>query len=116
MSEQVLRDSNPKLIETHITPFGWEVLFRRPGVDPLARHGGGFKWLKEVAMNALLFSTSGPTDYTAGAMGALGAVMGLFVAEKYGYGQNVQTNLLNAGCFLTEGDFSKYSGKTSKII
>ena len=38
-----------------------------------------------------------PTDYTAGGMGALGAVMGLFVAEKYGYGQNVKFSLSKYG-------------------
>ena len=118
LSEELLQKSNPKLIETHITAFGWDGPFsKRPGVDPLAQAWTGLQLAQGGGNERPSFLPPiAPTDYAAGAMGALGTVVGLYVAEKYGYGQNIQTNLLNAGCFLTDGDFSMYDNKPARRL
>ncbi|PZC44241.1 MAG: Crotonobetainyl-CoA:carnitine CoA-transferase CaiB [Chloroflexi bacterium] len=118
LDTETLRKFNPKMIEVHVTAFGWDGPFaNRPGVDPLAQAWMGLQVAQGGQGNSPSFlAPVAPTDYTAGCMGALGAVMALYAKEKSGLGQVVNTNLLNAGCLLLEGDFSRYKNKIQRRI
>ncbi|HEX9871854.1 MAG TPA: CoA transferase, partial [Candidatus Tectomicrobia bacterium] len=82
----VLHKLNPRLIETHVTGFGWDGPYAlRPGIDPLAQALMGLSRAQGAPENPPVFySQLAPTDFTAGAMGALGTILALFVRERTG--------------------------------
>jgi crotonobetainyl-CoA:carnitine CoA-transferase CaiB-like acyl-CoA transferase len=104
---------NPRLIETHVTGFGWDGPYAlRPGIDPLAQALMGLSRAQGAPGNPPVFySQLAPTDFTAGALGALGTILALFVRERTGIVQRVDTNLLNGGILLSSAWFTRYQGK-----
>jgi len=118
LGTETLKKLNPKMIEVHVTAFGWDGPFsKRPGVDPLAQAWMGLQVAQGGQGNPPSFlSPVAPTDYTGGCLGALGAVMALYAREKSGMGQVVNTNLLNAGCLLLAGDFARYENKVARRL
>jgi crotonobetainyl-CoA:carnitine CoA-transferase CaiB-like acyl-CoA transferase len=115
---EVLRRLNPRLIETHVTGFGWSGPYAlRPGIDPLAQALMGLSRAQGGLENPPVFySQLAPTDFTAGAMGALGTVLALFVRERTGVAQRVDTNLLNGGIVLSSEWFTRYAGKPPRPL
>ena len=104
---------NPRIVESHVTAFGWDGPYaHRAGVDPLAQaltglqRAQGGEFLPPVYLAALA-----PTDFTAGAMGALGALLCLYARERHGLTQKADTNLLSAGIVLSMDGFMRYEGK-----
>ena len=77
---EVLQQLNPRLIETHVTGFGWDGPYAlRPGIDPLAQALMGLSRAQGGPENPPVFySQLAPTDFTAGALGALGTILALF--------------------------------------
>ena len=57
-----------------------------------------------------------PTDFTTGAMGALGTILALFVRERTGVAQRVDSNLLNGGIILSSEWFTRYAGKPTRRL
>jgi crotonobetainyl-CoA:carnitine CoA-transferase CaiB-like acyl-CoA transferase len=57
-----------------------------------------------------------PTDFTTGAMGALGTILALFVRERTGVVQRVDSNLLNGGIVLSSEWFTRYAGKPTRRL
>jgi crotonobetainyl-CoA:carnitine CoA-transferase CaiB-like acyl-CoA transferase len=114
----VLRKLNPRLIETHVTGFGWSGPYAlRPGIDPLAQALMGLSRAQGGPENQPVFySQLAPTDFTAGAMGALGTILALYVRERTGVAQRVDTNLLNGGIILSSEWFTRYSGKPTRRL
>jgi crotonobetainyl-CoA:carnitine CoA-transferase CaiB-like acyl-CoA transferase len=108
----VLRELNPGLVETHITAFGWEgPLVHRPGMDPQAQAMMGLQREQGGQGNPPVYLAQlAPSDYTAGAIGALGALMALFVRQRTGLAQRVHTNLLNGAMVLSSEAFTRYDG------
>ena len=70
---------NPRLIETHMTGYGWTGPYaKRPGIDPLAQALMGMSRAQGGPDNPPVFPAQlAPTDYTNGAMGALGTILAL---------------------------------------
>ena len=114
----VLRQLNPRLIETHVTGFGWTGPYAlRPGIDPLAQALMGLSRAQGGLENQPVFySQLAPTDFTAGALGALGTILALVVRERSGVLQRVDTNLLNGGIILSSEWFTKYRGKPTRRL
>ena len=108
-----LRELNPRLIETHVTGFGATGPYaHRPGIDPLSQALMGLSRAQGGLENPPVFPAQlAPTDYTAGAMGAYGTILALFVRQRTGQAQRVDTNLLNGGIMLTSEWFTRYAGK-----
>lgn len=113
-----LRELNPRLIETHVTGFGATGPYaHRPGIDPLSQALMGLSRAQGGAENPPVFPAQlAPTDYTAGAMGAYGTILALFVRERTGQVQRVDTNLLNGGIMLTSEWFTRYAGKPARPL
>ncbi len=113
-----LRELNPRLIETHVTGFGATGPYaHRPGIDPLSQALMGLSRAQGGAENPPVFPAQlAPTDYTAGAMGAYGTILALFVRERTGQAQRVDTNLLNGGIVLTSEWFTRYDGKPARPL
>jgi crotonobetainyl-CoA:carnitine CoA-transferase CaiB-like acyl-CoA transferase len=114
----VLRTLNPRLIETHVTGFGWDGPYAlRPGIDPLAQALMGLSRAQGAPGNPPVFySQLAPTDFTAGAMGALGTILALLVRARTGLVQRVDTNLLNGGILLSSEWFTQYQGKPMRPL
>lgn len=103
---------NPNLIETHLTGYGWTGPYaRRPGIDPLAQALMGLSRAQGGAGNPPVFAAQlAPTDYTTGAMGALGTVLALYQRRRHGIVQRVESNLLNGAIILSSAWFARYRG------
>jgi crotonobetainyl-CoA:carnitine CoA-transferase CaiB-like acyl-CoA transferase len=114
----VLQQLYPRLIETHVTGFGWDGPYAlRPGIDPLAQALMGLSHAQGAPGNPPVFySQLAPTDFTAGAMGALGTILALFVRKRTGIVQRVDTNLLNGGILLSSEWFTRYQGRPTRPL
>ncbi len=118
LDDATLRELNPRLIQAHITAYGWDGPYsQRPGVDPIAqaitglqRAQGGYD-SPPVYLSALA-----PCDYTGGALGALGAVLALVARERFGVAQKVDTNLLASGAVMCADDFLDYDAKEPRRL
>lgn len=110
---ETIRRLNPRIIETHVTGFGWDGPYsHRPGIDPLAQALMGLERAQGGPDNPPVFpSQLAPTDFTAGAMGTLGTILALFVRQRTGVVQRIDTNLLSGGILLSSPWFTKYAGK-----
>ncbi len=109
---------NPSLIETHLTGYGWTGPYsKRPGIDPLAQALMGLQRAQGGPDNPPSFPAQlAPTDYTTGAMGALGLILALYQRKKHGVVQRVESNLLNGGVVLSSAWFSRYAGKPERPL
>jgi crotonobetainyl-CoA:carnitine CoA-transferase CaiB-like acyl-CoA transferase len=118
LGPEVLQQLNPRLIETHVTGFGWDGPYAlRPGIDPLAQALMGLSSAQGAPGNPPVFySQLAPTDFTAGALGALGTILALFVRARTGLVQRVDTNLLNGGILLSSEWFVHYRGKPTRPL
>lgn len=118
IGSDVLQKLNPRLIETHVTGFGWTGPYaHRPGIDPLAQALMGLSRAQGGPENPPVFhSQLAPTDFTAGALGALGTILALLARERTGVVQRVDTNLLNGGIVLSSEWFTRYAGRPSRRL
>ena len=115
---QQLREINPTIVETHVTAFGWDgPLSSRPGVDPLAQAYMGLQHAQGGEGNQPSYlSHLAPCDYSGGALAAYGTILGLYVKKKTGIGQKIDTNLLNMGTLMVNGDFASFEGKEPRRL
>lgn len=109
---------NPQLIETHMTGYGWTGPYaKRPGIDPLAQALMGLSRAQGGAENPPVFPAQlAPTDYTNGAMGALGTILALFARGRTGIVQRVESDLLSGGIVLSSAWFTRYAGKPERPL
>src|SRR5262245_44010931 len=115
---EVLKTLNPHIIETHVTGYGWRGPYaHRPGIDPLAQALMGLQRAQGGPGNPPVFPAQlAPTDFTTGAMGALGTILALFVRERTGVVQRVDSNLLNGGVILSSEWFTRYAGRPTRRL
>ncbi len=110
--------NNPRLIETHLTGYGFSGPYsHRPGIDPLAQALMGLSRAQGGKDNPPVFPAQlAPTDYTTGAMGALGTILALYARKRHGTVQRVESNLLNGGAILSSAWFSAYAGRPERPL
>ena len=109
---------NPRLIETHMTGYGWTGPYaKRPGIDPLAQALMGLSRAQGGPDNPPVFPAQlAPTDYTNGAMGALGTILALIARARFGIVQRVDSDLLAGGIVLSSAWFTRYAGKPERPL
>nr|MCH9675366.1 CoA transferase [Gammaproteobacteria bacterium] len=109
---------NPRLIETHLTGYGWTGPYsKRPGIDPLAQALMGLERAQGGPNNPPVFPAQlAPTDYTTGAMGALGTILALYARRRTDVVQRVDSNLLNGAVVLSSAWFVKYAGSPERPL
>ena len=110
--------NNPQLIETHLTGYGRTGPYaHRPGIDPLAQAMMGMSWAQGGPENQPVFPAQlAPTDYTTGALGALGTVLAIYARARHGTVQRVDSNLLNGAVLLSSAWFSAYKGRPERPL
>ena len=107
---ETLRALNPRLVYSTVTAFGSDGPYRdRPGFDPLLQAMGGLMTLQGFG-EAPQYLRIAPTDYYCAALACQAILAGLFVRERTGRGQRVQTSLLQAVLALQSGLVVDYPG------
>lgn len=109
---------NPQLIEIHLTGYGFTGPYaKRPGIDPLAQAYMGLQRAQGGTENPPVFPAQlAPTDFTTGAVGAIGAVMCLLARSRSGVVQRGESNLLNGGILLCSEWFCRYEGQPERPL
>jgi len=107
---ETLRALNPRLVYSTVTAFGSDGPYRdRPGFDPLLQAMGGLMTLQGFG-EAPQYLRIAPTDYYCAALACQAILAALFVRERTGRGQRVQTSLLQAVLALQSGLVVDYPG------
>jgi crotonobetainyl-CoA:carnitine CoA-transferase CaiB-like acyl-CoA transferase len=113
LGEARLRAINPRLVYCSITAFGSTGPYvSRPAFDPVLQAMAGVMVLQGVA-GPPQYLRIPVTDYYAAALGAQAVLAALFVRERTGCGQRVETSLLHAALALQSGHVVEYAGKPS---
>ena len=107
---ETLRAINARLIYSTVTAFGSDGPYKdRPGFDPLLQAMGGLMTLQGFG-EAPQYLRIAPTDYYCAALACQAILAALFVRERTGRGQRVQTSLLQAVLALQSGLVVDYPG------
>ncbi|HEY3810440.1 MAG TPA: CoA transferase, partial [Acidimicrobiales bacterium] len=94
------RAINPRIVHCHLTGYGNSgPLAPWPGVDQMGQALAGLEWEQGGAFDggAPQWSRFGMCDAAAGLLSVLGVLQALYHRERTGGGQQVETNILNAG-------------------
>jgi len=111
MDSAALRAVNPRLVYCAMTAFGPDGPYRdRPGYDPVLQAMGGVQHLQGFG-GPPQFVRVAVTDYYTAALGAQAVLAALFVRERTGRGQHVETSLLQGVLALQSGSVVDYPGK-----
>ena len=118
LDADTLGELNPSMVQTHVTAYGWDGPYaQRPGVDPIAQAITGLQHAQGGYNGPPVYlSALAPCDYTGGALGALGTILGLLAKARFGVGQKVNTNLLSAGVVMGVDGFLKHAGKEPRKL
>jgi crotonobetainyl-CoA:carnitine CoA-transferase CaiB-like acyl-CoA transferase len=106
---------NPRLIYCSVTAFGSTGPYvDRPGFDPLLQALGGLMTLQGFGGPPQYLRTA-PTDYYTAALAAQAVLAALFVRERTGRGQRIETSLLRGVLALQSGIVLDYPTKPTLI-
>ena len=106
-----LRTLNARLIYCSVTAFGSEGPYRdRPGFDPLLQAMAGIMDVQGLG-GPPQYVRIAITDYYAAALACQGVLAALYVREKTGRGQRLETSLAHAALALQSGNVVDYPGR-----
>jgi crotonobetainyl-CoA:carnitine CoA-transferase CaiB-like acyl-CoA transferase len=106
-----LREVNPRLIYSSVTGFGTTGPYvDRPAFDPLLQAMSGLMTIQGFT-GPPQYVRVAITDYYTAALSAQAILAALFVRERTGRGQRVETSLLHAAMALNSGAMIEYEGK-----
>jgi crotonobetainyl-CoA:carnitine CoA-transferase CaiB-like acyl-CoA transferase len=102
---------NPRLVYCSVTAFGSTGPYAdRPGFDPLLQALSG-AMIVQGFLGPPQYIRIAVTDYYTAALAAQAILAALFVRERTGRGQRVETSLLHASLALQSGNTVQYAGK-----
>ena len=106
---------NARLVYCSVTAFGSTGPYAdRPGFDPILQALGGLMTLQGFGGPPRYLRTA-PTDYYTAALATQAILAALFVRERTGRGQRIETSLLRGVMALQSGIAIDYPGKPSLI-
>jgi crotonobetainyl-CoA:carnitine CoA-transferase CaiB-like acyl-CoA transferase len=106
---------NPRLVYCSVTAFGSTGPYiDRPGFDPLLQALGGLMTLQGFG-GAPQYLRSAPTDYYTASLATQAVLAALFVRERTGRGQRIETSLLHGVLALQSGIVLDYPTKPTLI-
>src|SRR5436309_14018736 len=106
---------NPRLVYCSVTAFGSTGPgVERPGFDPILQALGGLMTLQGFGGPPKYLRTA-PTDYYTAALATQAVLAALFVRERTGRGQRIETSLLQGVMALQSGIAIDYPGKPTLI-
>ena len=106
-----MRAINPRLIYASVTAFGSTGPYiDRPGFDPLLQAMSGMMSLQGFG-GPPQYLRIAITDYYTAALAAQAILAALFVRERTGRGQRVETSLLHGSLALQSGNVVEFPGK-----
>ncbi len=106
-----LRERNPRLIYSSVTGFGTTGPYvDRPAFDPLLQAMSGLMVIQGFT-GPPQYVRVAVTDYYTAALAAQAILAALFVRERTGRGQRVETSLLHGAFALNSGGLIDYEGK-----
>ena len=106
---------NPRLIYLSVSAFGSTGPYAdRPGFDPLLQAMGGLMTLQGFG-GPPVYLRSAPTDYYTASLGCQAVLTALFVRERTGRGQRIETSLLQGVLALQAGIVLDYPTKPTLI-
>lgn len=107
-----VRTLNPRLIYCSVSAFGQEGPWKdKPGFDPLLQALSGVMAIQGGPDAPPEYVRVAVSDYYAAALAAYGVMTALFVRERTGIAQRVETSLLNAVIAIQSGHFLSFAGK-----
>jgi formyl-CoA transferase/CoA:oxalate CoA-transferase len=113
VGEAHLRRLNPRLVYCSVTAFGSTGPYRdRPGFDPILQSLAGVMALQGFG-GPPAYVRIAITDYYTAALAAQAILAALYVRERTGRGQRVETSLLHGVLALQSGNIVQYAGKES---
>jgi len=102
---------NPRLVYCSVTAFGSSGPYvDRPGFDPLLQAMAGVMTLQGFG-GPPQYLRNAVTDYYTASLATQAMLTGLFVRERTGCGQHVETSLLHGSLGLQSGNTVEYAGK-----
>ena len=106
-----LSEINPRLVYCSVTAFGSSGPYvDRPGFDPLLQAMAGVMTLQGFG-GPPQYLRNAVTDYYTASLATQAMLTGLFVRERTGRGQHVETSLLHGSLGLQSGNTVEYAGK-----
>ena len=106
-----LSELNPRLVYCSVTAFGSTGPYiDRPGFDPLLQAMSGMMVLQGFG-GPPQYLRIAVTDYYTASLAAQAMLTGLFVRERTGRGQRVETSLLHGSLSFQSGNTVEYEGK-----
>lgn len=106
-----LSELNPRLVYCSVTAFGSTGPYAdRPGFDPILQAMSGMMALQGFG-GAPQYLRIAVTDYYTASLAAQAMLTGLFVRERTGRGQHVETSLLHGSLSFQSGNTVEYAGK-----
>jgi crotonobetainyl-CoA:carnitine CoA-transferase CaiB-like acyl-CoA transferase len=112
------RALNPAIIYCHLTGYGnTGDLATWPGVDQMGQALSGIEWEQGGAADGgnPQWSRFGMCDAGAGLLSVLGVLQALYHRERTGEGQQVETNILNAGMMFSSDVVSGAAGLPDRL-
>jgi crotonobetainyl-CoA:carnitine CoA-transferase CaiB-like acyl-CoA transferase len=110
---QQARAVNPSIVYCHLTGYGnTGPLASWPGVDQMGQALAGIEWEQGGGFDGgdPQWSRFGMCDAAAGLLSVIGVLQALYHRERTGEGQQVETNILNAGMVFASDVLSGGAG------
>ena len=112
MDYEALSAMNPRVICASVTPFGASgPMAGLPGFDPILQARSGLMRAQGGDGEEPVYHQIAVCDFITGLMTAYGVAAALYVRERSGRGQQVETSLANNAMAAQAGEFIRYEGR-----